>query len=252
MDWLVSWKLDSYFELDVEQERWAAKQLKEMLIWHRDQELPNYTQNIHLLLQDLNVNPNKKNGFDQHINNIDQGFVRITNKLIPMTAGLAVRLRASQLSPFLSKQQALLDHKIKQWQRSSDIQRYTDMQKKLNKRLVTWIGDVNPEQKKLVAQWAKWRIDSFPLWLAFQKDVLFILQDNTLSTKKMPTQVELEIQFNQALFAENSNLNQYRQSFKSFFTPWLADLNQSLTSKQRERLTRRLGGLKSEFQLLIQ
>ena len=64
------------------------------------------------------------------------------------------------------------------------------------------------------------------------------------------TQKDVEKQLNTILFTKNSNFERYRTSFKSFFVPWLAQLDITLTPKQRERLVRRLAGFKSELQLL--
>ena len=152
MDWLVAWKMDSYLGLNVDQERWLSNQLEHMLIWHRSQELSSYTTNIHFMLKDIRKeNKLTEKQVRQHLDHMDESVVRITNQLIPMAAGLTVRLRANQLAPFLSQRQVDLDRKIKEWRSVSDIERRANMHKKLSKRLSVWIGDVNPAQDKLSA-----------------------------------------------------------------------------------------------------
>lgn len=251
MDWLIAWKMDSYLGLDVDQERWLSNQLEHMLIWHRSQELSSYTTNIHFMLKDITTEKKlTEKQAREHLDNMDESVVRITSQLIPMAAGLTVRLRANQLAPFLSKRQTDLERKIQDWQAVTDNQRKSDMHTKLRKRLAVWIGEVNPEQDKLVHQWVTWRIESFPLWLEFQKEVLHALEANHKLKKGVVTQKDIEKKLNTVLFTKNSNFDRYRTSFKSFFVSWLAQLDETLTSKQRERLIRRLAGFKSELQLL--
>ena len=41
-DSIISWQLDSYFELTNEQEDWVEEQIRLHLEWHRKEELPRY------------------------------------------------------------------------------------------------------------------------------------------------------------------------------------------------------------------
>ena len=41
-DKFVSWQLDSYFELNDEQEDWVEERMKILIEWHRMEELPRY------------------------------------------------------------------------------------------------------------------------------------------------------------------------------------------------------------------
>jgi len=96
-DSIVSWQLDSYFELTYEQEDWVEKQMQQHLEWHRNEELPKYKNFL------IDVQNKAKDGLT--MSELDEGFYRFESKidriferLIPDAALFLTKISPEQIN----------------------------------------------------------------------------------------------------------------------------------------------------------
>jgi len=96
-DKYVSWQLDSYFELNDEQEDWVEERMKTHLEWHRAQELPHYKRFL------TDIQNSAKDGLT--MSELDEGYSRFEAKqrrtfarLIPDAALFMTKLSPEQIN----------------------------------------------------------------------------------------------------------------------------------------------------------
>ena len=72
-DSIISWQLDSYFELTNEQEDLLEEQMRLHLEWHRNEELPRYRRFL------LDIQKSAKDGLT--MSELDEGYSRFGTKV---------------------------------------------------------------------------------------------------------------------------------------------------------------------------
>ena len=72
-DSIVSWQLDSYFDLTNEQEEWVEERMRLHLEWHHNEELPRYRRFL------LDIQKSAKDGLT--MSELDEGFYRFGTKV---------------------------------------------------------------------------------------------------------------------------------------------------------------------------
>ena len=54
LDWVISWYLDDYIQLNKEQDDYYDRQLDELLQWHRSDQLPRYVRFVDEMMLHIN------------------------------------------------------------------------------------------------------------------------------------------------------------------------------------------------------
>lgn len=107
LDWLASWYLDDFVELTDQQEEEFEKRLSAILVWHREEELPQYKAQLLLLQQQLQSPEITAQQWSQHIQKISAHWLRIRDKASLEMAIMAPELSKEQVSDFF---EALKEH----------------------------------------------------------------------------------------------------------------------------------------------
>jgi len=165
LDWVISWRVNQYLDLDSQQKAWFKPKLQEHLAWHCSTELPRYVDWLQHT-QELVRQPVPDAGqLEAQMIEAEQSFHAIMQQTNPTAVALLADLRPEQVERLYARmekdnredRQKLLEPPL-QTQISERAER-------LEKRLNPWFGRLNDAQQTRIAQWASERRDQNRLWL---------------------------------------------------------------------------------------
>ena len=157
-DKFVSWQLDSYFELNDEQEDWVEERITIHLEWHRAQELPRYKRFL------TDIQNSSEDGLTMI--ELDEGFFRFKEKqrrtferLIPDAALFLTKLSAEQINnlerKMVEENEEMID---KVENRQESIQ---EKQEEFLEEMEDWFGEFDSVQLVQINKWQKeWYTES--------------------------------------------------------------------------------------------
>jgi len=157
-DKFVSWQLDSYFELNDEQEDWVEERITIHLEWHRAQELPRYKRFL------TDIQNSSEDGLT--MSELDEGFFRFKEKqrrtferLIPDAALFLTKLSAEQINnlerKMVEENEEMID---KVENRQESIQ---EKQEEFLEEMEDWFGEFDSVQLVQINKWQKeWYTES--------------------------------------------------------------------------------------------
>ena len=96
-DSIISWQLDSYFELTNEQEDWVEEQMRLHLEWHRNEELPRY-KNFLIDIQKKAIDGLTMSELDECFYRYESKRDRIFERLIPDAALFLIKISPEQVN----------------------------------------------------------------------------------------------------------------------------------------------------------
>ena len=155
-DKFVSWQLDSYFELNDEQEDWVEERMEIHIEWHRMEELPRYKNFL------TDIQNSSKDGLTMI--ELDEGYSRYEAKqrrtferLIPDAALFMTKISREQINNLERKMTEENEEMLTQVEnRQERIQKRRD---DFLEQMEDWFGEFSPAQ---LAQINQWQTEWFP------------------------------------------------------------------------------------------
>ncbi|MEC9011429.1 MAG: DUF6279 family lipoprotein [SAR324 cluster bacterium] len=152
----VSWQLDSYFDLNDEQEDWVEERMKIHIEWHRMEELPRYKNFL------TDIQNSSKDGLT--MSELDEGYSRyeakqrrIFERLIPDAALFMEKISREQINNLERKMTEENEEMLTQVEnRQERIQKRRD---DFLEQMEDWFGEFSRAQ---LAQINQWQTEWFP------------------------------------------------------------------------------------------
>jgi len=246
LDTAIIWQLDDYFALSYSQKDLLSREVKGLMAWHRQHELPRYAQDLDSLAKAV-ASPMTPAQIATHLDAVQHSLTRTLENTIPRAVKLARTLTDQQVARFMADRVKRQQDRQRDFATESREQMLAEFRDKMNKRLVFWIGEVKPAQAPLVAQWAEWQYELMPPWLDFQESWTQEL-DRLMKQRQNPD-------FSQALtalLAEGDGLMDgrftgYTEQSRQRTINWLSAMSQSLDNAQRAHLFSLLKGYARDF-----
>lgn len=246
LDTAIIWQLDDYFALSYSQKDLLSREVKGLMTWHRQHELPRYARDLDALAKAI-ASPMTPAQISTNLDTVQQSLTRTLENTIPRAVRLARTLTDDQVARFMT------DRVKRQQERQHDFatqpkeQMLAEFRDKMNKRLVFWIGEVKPAQAPLVAQWAEWQYELMPPWLDFQESWTRELE--RLMKQRQSPDFTRELT---DLLAEGDGLMDgrftgYTEQSRQRTVNWLSAMSQSLDLAQRTHLYTLLKGYARDF-----
>ncbi|WP_311568521.1 DUF6279 family lipoprotein [Photobacterium arenosum] len=251
MNYWVPWYLDDYVSLTpVQASRFESELLQAQAV-HRRQELPKLHQHILEFQQEL-----QRPLTSEQIRSYHYSFTALAEQsasvFTPPAANLLRYMSNIQIDQINSKINKELDElRVKRDKLSQEekLQRYTTRFEKFSKE---WIGSLTEEQQTIIEELAKYQLDIEPVFFSARRG-LYQQWQALLSQRHRP---EFDARLKRLLrdvvglrYAPvQSQLDQYLQRRFAL----MAQLNQSLSSSQRQYLMNKLTDTRKEIAVLIQ
>jgi hypothetical protein len=167
-DWILLWKLDSYFDLSASQKEYLDQEIKKFHGWHRYRQLPVYSQFL------LQIDQFWENGLSQAeletiFASVDHFRVLLANQASPPGAIFLSTVTPAQIQHFqevLDREHRRLVAKIGK----NSEEHLTNRMDSTLKTLASWLGDMSVDQETSIRQWIGEFPDMADVWLAHRKN----------------------------------------------------------------------------------
>lgn len=251
LDVAIVWQLDDYFSLDRSQKRLLGNEVKGLMAWHRQYEVPRYADDLDALAKAV-VSPMSPAQVSLHLEAAQQSLTRTLENTVPRAVRLARTLTEEQVALFMKERLSRQTEREQDFARQPKAERLREFTDRMNKRLVFWIGEVKPAQAPLVAQWVAWQYELQAPWLEFQSAWTKEL-DRLMQQRQSPdfgTQLTALLQQGDGLM--DGRFTGYTDQSRQRTVNWLSALSQSLDISQRAHLYTLLKGYARDFRQMSQ
>ena len=255
-DEAVYWWLDSYVDLTDKQKPLAKDALRQLHLWHRQNQLPEYVA----LLQKVrawaphDIQPEQVCAVTQEIQN---SFISALQQIEPDATKLISQLSEPQLQRIRKKYDKLNQEWRGDYLDASEEKRLRNRNKQLLNRLEDFYGSLDAPQREAVQQWLK--KSTFNPTISFkerqrrQADALQTFTRITHSGSQLvnSSQSQLRAWVDRGFTPPDEAVNAYSQTLRQENCDGFAKLHNSTTRAQRERLAENLINYENIVQSLV-
>ncbi|MEI6717409.1 MAG: DUF6279 family lipoprotein [Betaproteobacteria bacterium] len=255
-DEAVYWWLDSYVDLTDKQKPLAKDALRQLHLWHRQNQLPEYVA----LLQKVrawaphDIQPEQVCAVTQEIQN---SFISALQQIEPDATKLISQLSEPQLQRIRKKYDKLNQEWRGDYLDVSEEKRLRNRNKQLLNRLEDFYGSLDAPQREAVQQWLK--KSTFNPTISFkerqrrQADALQTFTRITHSGSQLvnSSQSQLRAWVDRGFTPPDEAVHAYGQTLRQENCDGFAKLHNSTTRAQRERLAENLINYENIVQSLV-
>jgi hypothetical protein len=247
LDWLLPWRLNSYLNLDSQQQAWLKPRLQAHLHWHCSRELPDYLawlDNTQALLAE--AQPDSALLYEQ-FGKFDGALKRINVEITPTAIELLRGLSDEQVEGlFATLDEDNLEDRQDFLAPPVAVQ-ISERQTRMQERLRPWLGRLNEAQQQHLADWASGLGEQNRLWLENRELWQQALREALASrhTAGFAEQLTPLLQTRERFYSDayRANYSRSRQAIATLFSQLLS----SSDANQRERLNNRLRDIRQDF-----
>ncbi|WP_070887855.1 hypothetical protein J3Q00_16790 [Pseudomonas sp. D2-3] len=247
LDWVISWRVDQYLDLDSQQKAWFKPKLQEHLAWHCSTELPRYVdwlQRTQDLLQEPAPDASQ---LEAQMIEAEQAFHAVVQQTNPTAVALLADLRPEQVERLYARmEKGNVEDRQKFLEPPLQTQ-ISERAERLEKRLSPWFGSLNETQRARIGQWASERRDQNRLWLEnrarWQSEFRSVLDQRDAEDFAQRMNQVLE---NRRGAHDEQATQAYEQS-RQAMAALLSDLLAAADDKQRTQVNQRIASLQSDL-----
>ena len=178
LDWLVPWYVDDFVDLNREQRQDLKIRVRELLAWHRSEELASYLMIFDRIEADLS-GPVTSAQVEDWANRAYAAYQRLEERMLPVAFDLGNSLSDEQMAEFIESLREGQRELEEEYLERSDEEYVEDTRDNLADALEDFLGRLTPEQAAMVdtavanlqrfdAAW----LDERKLWLGTLSDLL--------------------------------------------------------------------------------
>lgn len=253
---LLQYQMDSYLDLNDEQEALLSQELREFQVWHRQDELPVYAQTLRQWAAKLDEPRRftvdelleKQQQFEQALLTVAE---RSAYRLAPLVLTLTERQRQQLQASFDESNAEYAEENL---QNAKDAAR--ERLQRFTERYEDWLGSLTQEQEQTLTQWLASQPNRAQLWgqerIERQQALLKLLADARNLPSAEVAAVELHDYFQSLSRYRVAELQIDRATRLRSLAELTADMFNSMTETQRRHLRDRLLSYAADFDALSQ
>jgi hypothetical protein len=247
LDWGLYWELKDYVKFNQDQRLLVKDEISQLIEWHRNAELPKYADQLEKLSIGLQSGMTVEQ-LEATYDNLRDSWRRIVIKTLPAAVVIISNLNDQQINDFFEMLIEKEGDDAKDIERGANAQTVKEREAYVSEKLVDAIGQLNEEQKALIAQWARSIESTKELSLA-QAIQWRTRMQVVIAERNDAQQLEKNLM---VLLANPDQLRpaSYRsviEKNKRRVMQLLFDLNETLTNQQRSKLVKKLEGFMEDF-----
>lgn len=252
LDWVISWYLDDYIQLNKEQDDYYDRQLDELLQWHRSDQLPRYVRFVDEMM--LHINKPVHTDMLLERKNTMREFIRVfIARAAPDCIKLLLWLDPEQREAFYAAGAEKQQQFEEKYQDEPEIDRSKRLYKQMKKILKRFIGRLTDEQEHIVKRWADSLIGVQHLWLENRRIWLStlqtVLEGSDTDTEKKRRLYQLLVE-PEALWSTAYSRAVRQNEIRTL--EMFSDIHNSMIEKQKKHLHASLSKLKKDFERLAE
>ncbi|MGV8921104.1 MAG: DUF6279 family lipoprotein [Pseudomonas sp.] len=247
LDVIIPWSLNDYLDMNSTQKTWLDERLKQQLSWHCTTQLPGYLTWLDRLQQMVESNQVTEPELKARTAEARQAIAQVTHEITPSAVELLRKLDDSQVQ---TMQEAfakdLREHQDEFVKPPLDKQ-ISDRAKRMEKRLVPWIGSLSPAQRQQVMSWSSNLGPQNQMWIDNRAhwQAMFVAAVQQRHTADFPQRITQLLQERDSFWTA-----EYRQAYdhtEQATTRLMVDLMAISTPQQRQRLVEKIGEVRDDF-----
>jgi hypothetical protein len=247
LDWGLYWELKDYVKFNQDQRLLVKDEISQLIEWHRNAELPKYADQLEKLSIGLQSGMTVEQ-LEATYDNLRDSWRRIVIKTLPAAVVIISNLNDQQINDFFEMLIEKEGDDAKDIESGANAQTVKEREAYVSEKLVDAIGQLNEEQKALIAQWARSIESTKELSLA-QAIQWRTRMQVVIAERNDAQQLEKNLR---VLLANPDQLRpaSYRsviEKNKRRVMQLLFDLNETLTNQQRSKLVKKLEGFIEDF-----
>ena len=247
LDVIIPWTLSDYLDMNGEQKSWLNERLKEHLSWHCSTQLPDYLDWLNRLQTMIATNQVTDTALQARTQEAEQAIAETAREISPSAIELLQGLDDKQVTEMNEAFAKDRRKRQEEYLKPSLDQQIKERGERMEKRLNDWLGPLSTTQQQRVITWSNALGDQNTQWLAnrvhWQKQFSAAVAQR--QSPQFPQRIETLLVNRESLWTPA-----YRQAFanteaqaRSLFV----DLMAESTPSQRERLLKKIEGVRKDF-----
>ena len=247
LDVIVPWTLSDYLSMNGGQKDWFNERLAEHLSWHCTTQLPGYLDWLDRLQDMVERNQVTDAALQARTQEAKQAIAQTAREITPSAIELLQGLNDKQVAEMNDAFAKDQRKRQEQYLKPSLDQQIKERGERMEKRLNDWLGPLSPGQKQRVVDWSKALGDQNTQWIAnrvhWQKQFSAAVAQR--QSPQFPQRIETLLVNRETLWTPT-----YRQAYanteaqaRSLFV----DLMAESTPEQRQRLLKKIEGVRKDF-----
>lgn len=247
LDVIIPWTLSDYLDMNGEQKGWFNERLREHLSWHCTTQLPGYLDWLDRLQDMVETNQVTDAALQARTQEAKQAIAQTAREITPSAIELLQGLddkQVAEMNDAFAKDQR---KRQQEYVKPSLDQQIKERAERMEKRLDDWLGPLSPTQQQRVVSWSNALGDQNTQWIAnrvhWQKQFSAAVAQR--QSPEFPQRIETLLVNRESLWTP-----EYRKAYanteaqaRSLFV----DLMAESTPTQRERLLKKIEGVRKDF-----
>ncbi|WP_351074341.1 DUF6279 family lipoprotein [Shewanella sp. CAL98-MNA-CIBAN-0140] len=244
LDWAIEWEVEEYVDLTSEQQDKFDIIIESFLVWHRQQELPRYRDQLSLLSTLTNQQTMTPELWLKQVSMAKAHWSRIFDFVMPDLLPILASLSDEQVDQVLTQLKKEQKELIEEYAGKDKAELIIDSDKRIAKKLSEWTGDITDAQKDIIHQANTQRLATLDMWLEYRHEWLSQFEQamkRRQQTDYFTQQMRLLMISPDELKSEvyRDNVTENTRKFGSM----LIALNQTFSQKQRKHFDKKLAEL---------
>lgn len=247
LDVIIPWSLSDYVDMNGEQKDWFNERLKEHLSWHCTTQLPGYLDWLDRLQAMVESNQVTDAALQERTAEAKQAIADTAREITPSAIELLQGLDDKQVAEMNDAFAKDLRKRQQEYVKPPLAQQIKERGERMEKRLNDWLGPLSDTQKQRVAAWTNALGDQNTQWIANRAhwQQQFSAAVAQRQSAEFPQRIETLLVNRERLWTAD-----YRKAYanteaqaRSLFV----DLMAESTPQQRERLLKKIEGVRKDF-----
>lgn len=165
-DWLASWRLSQYVDLNSSQEQRFDSEFRRLWDWHRATELPIYASELRELAAATGgprVTPEQLAAWADRA---EANVRRMIDRALPPSCALMADFSDAQRDSLLARLDRDQEKRIEEYLEPADAKLRERAQKRLRRSVERWTGRLEASQIEELKQWSQTRPLNYADWIA--------------------------------------------------------------------------------------
>ncbi|MET1067818.1 MAG: DUF6279 family lipoprotein [Pseudomonas prosekii] len=247
LDVIIPWTLGDYLDMSGEQKGWFNERLKEHLSWHCTTQLPGYLDWLDRLQAMVEANQVTDEALKTRTLEAKQAIAQTAKEITPSAIQLLKGLddqQVAEMNEAFAKDQR---KRQEEYLKPSLAQQIKERSERMNKRLNDWLGPLSPTQQQRVSAWSNALGDQNQQWIANRAhwQNQFSAAVAQRQSAEFPQRIETLLVNRESLWTPA-----YRQAYdntEAQARSLLVDLMAESTPEQRQRLLKKIEGVRKDF-----
>lgn len=247
LDWLASWKVGKYVELDASQERSFETDFRRIWDWHRATELGAYGQDLRELAKAAQQ-PMTSEQVRAWGLRAEAHSQRVLQQAIAPACALLSSLDDRQRDSILERLAHDIDEDAEEYLDGSEPEIRKQARKRMRKSLERWVGGLDDRQEAMLDAWSQTRPQRYREWIEERRQWRMRLA--AVLERRRDADFCDTLQSLLLRPREDGDGDLVNEANAGAWADFLASFSQTLDERQREHLRGKLTGLADDFEAL--